>query len=266
MPVLGCARVVQRDRNVSRYLDAAMPLLDGDAAQALDALRAESPDAKKIRAFLRRHAVESPYGLPSPTEPRAWERELLALALKFAAFRPLGEWETATTRERNEHEQRVARLSRELAQALNEAPRPDYPPVFALFGDREARAIIEALPEDVRRTITGTPYGLIQYERLPGGVGAALASLGVAAPQYMPALLHSLVAFAEASTRGRKRDARPTASSANARVFARELVNYFEGRYRRKAYGIVAACIALKFPGLDPPPTESDIRKWCRTA
>lgn len=248
-------------------------------ADAIDLLCSSSPDAVKVQKWLKKHARKG-MGQHMRLLPNCedWEAELWLLSVKFYDFQPITVWEVASAKERDEHAYRVARLCRELASALEEDIRPYYPPALELFDSERAVDIIRGLQEGTAKALlAGTGYSLDSrngYKRgkpawfengEPGYRDPAsnLASrFHYPGLQQVSSLLRRLADYAEASPKQRKRDQRPTVTNRDARAFARELSDHFDLFFKRKPNEVIAACVALKFPELDPPPDEATIRKW----
>lgn len=245
-------------------------------ADALGLLLSSSPDAEKIRRWFKRHArpwMGKIYQHIGP-DCENWEIELWDLSQQFRYFYPLSAWERASTQERNARAMRVAKLARELAGALEEEPRPYYPIALDLFDPERAVDIIRALESpDAILNLTGySPGPGTGYARKdPGALellggwrnpATELANHFDSKPQELAPMLRRLADRAEAQAKKPKRDNRPNVPDADARVFAREITDFFEQGFGRRPNTIIAACVALKFPQLDPPPDEAVIRKW----
>lgn len=248
-------------------------------ADTIDLLCSSSPDAAKVQDWLKKHARKG-LGkiMRSMPDCEDWEAELWFLSVGFANFRPMGAWETACAEARLNHANRVATLCRELADTLDSDIRPYYPPALEFFEPERAVDIIRSLPKSTAEALlSGTGFSLDWrdgYERgkpdyLRNGLpqyrspGNKLASrFCYPGPQQVSSLLRRLADYAEASPKQRKRDQRPTVTNRDARAFARELSDHFDLFFKRKPNEVIAACVALKFPELDPPPDEATIRKW----
>lgn len=257
--------------------------------------------AQKVRQWFRRNAanrtVDSSF---MPSEPLSvWEKEVWLLKfLKFDCFQEMGDWEKAPKEGRTDHSWRVAKLARELADALEKPLKPYYPPVLALFDNERAVDLIRSLQQEkAENAIQGTGYLLIpedkndEYERTGEPfefiesdyqpqwgevIGKSIRDVLWLSPsatlsnqflspsaQRFPSLLRRLAAFAEYQENQEKRDKRTATGDPDARVFARELAEYFENIFQKVPYAVVAACVCLKFPRLDPCPDGDVVRKWC---
>ena len=253
-----------------------------DNAKNLALLLSSDPDAQKVRAWLTKH--------PGPGFGRNtayayqledWEGELWFLACVFGLSQPVKGWEIASTETRRKHAQRVAKLARALAEALEEEPQPfpNYPSVLAFFDDAPALKIIEFLPIKLAELLLdGTGYSLQgdRYERTsppthydkgqPQWESPAnkLARSLVNHPysQQFPSLLRQLADYAETRIHDQRHDYRPTVPGVDLRVFARHLALYFSIFSRKIPNEIIAACVRLRFPDFDPPPNEATIRAW----
>ncbi|MFO1351761.1 MAG: hypothetical protein U1F68_14255 [Gammaproteobacteria bacterium] len=123
----------ERSRYPNRWLDI---LASDGGAQTIIKRWCKNPRLR-IKAELppslaRAASIDGP--LPDGVKPREdWEVRLWFLANHFELYRELSGWETASFDERSAHSKRVARLARDLANALEETPRPHYPPALALL-------------------------------------------------------------------------------------------------------------------------------------
>jgi len=57
-------------------------------------------------------------------------------------------------------------------------------------------------------------------------------------------------------------DKRPSTGNPKARALARKLAGFLDANYSRTPNGLIASCVILTYPDLDPPPNEDTIRKW----
>lgn len=249
--------------------------------EELALLLSREPDAEKVRKWLKKHARPS-FGrvIMRDYQLEDWEAELWFLSLQFQNFWSIKEWEAASAETRRTHAQRVAKLARTLAEAIEEAPHPYYPPVLAFFDDGPALDILRALPEKWAASLLATTgYSLREgeyertgppayhYEGQPQWESPAknLAKSRVSNawhPQQFPSLLRRLADYAEAQRDTPKRDHRPHVPGADARAFARSLTEYFSLFFHKTPNEVIAACMSLRFSDLDSPPTKETIRAW----
>ncbi|MCC8991285.1 MAG: hypothetical protein LM514_01510 [Streptococcus sp.] len=239
-------------------------------------LLSEKPDAEKIRNWLKKNARK---GIGSQSNRNRlneecipctdWEADLLQLVNQFTTFESLKAWEKASGQDRFSHSKRVAKLARDLAKAIEEAPSPYYPPVLELFDEDRAANIIRALPS-AELLLGGTRYDrappMCFREGIPDYQNASYRLAGrfsFPEPQNLPSLLRNLADYAERKQHEPKRDQRPNTGQPDARAFARQLTDdYFDLFFKRTPNEVIAACVNLKFPDIDPPPDESTIREW----
>lgn len=204
-------------------------------------LLCENKDAKEIALWLQK---ESSW---------MWEDHAYFLCCRMHGFKPLSKWDSAPKEYKDNYSQRVARLARELAEALEEDIRPGDIPVLLYFDDDAALNLFNRLAASVGVKIN---------------VQANDASLLLAqetesyAPQKFPSLLRRLAQGMEYVATWEIRDKRPNTGQPNARTLARYLSEYFESTYKKTPNSVIAACVRLMLPEIDPPPGEEDIRQW----
>lgn len=248
-------------------------------AKAIGLLRSSSPDAAKVQDWLKKNARKG-IGQDMRLLPNCedWEAELWFLSFRFADFRPMGVWETACGKTRLNHANRVATLCRELADTLDSDIRPYYPPALEFFEPERAVDIIRSLPKSTAEALlsaTGFSLDLRNgYKRgkpewFENGEPGYRDPASILASRYsypesqkVSSLLRRLADYAEACPKKPKRDQRPSFPNQDARAFARELSDFFNLFFKKHPNEVIAACVALKFPELDPPPDEAAIRKW----
>lgn len=207
--------------------------------------------------------------MPEDVAPcQKWEANLILLANVFVEFKELTGWETAPAKYRNQHTWRVIKHARELANALEETPRPLYPTAIELFDEEIAAEIIKAMPEEeARYLLGGTRFDpdrlwMINEDGSPHYLSAAKNLASRFPSQELPTMLRRLAAIAEQKAKEPKRDYKPNQTYPNARTFARHLAEYFEQSYGYPFDHVIAACVYLKYPELDPPPNEDTVRGW----
>lgn len=136
--------------------------------------------------------------------------------------------------------------------APGEFVRDDFKPDFSdVMGDEPAYSKI---CED------GKQHDFFPLWRTPA---SALSSLFLAGqPQRVESVLRRLADYAELQSKKEKRDKRPFTGNANARVFAKELAWHFKTYFNKTPNEVIAACVILKFPSIEPVPNGEQIRKW----
>lgn len=210
-------------------------------AENLELLLSSNPDAVKVVEWLERN---------NDKKRNHFLQKIAFLADKLTSYKEIDAWEGAPMKDRISHSRRVTKLARELAAALDEDIRPTYPPALELFD--EERAI------DIMRALSSKWY----FGHL--STKAKKLSRRFLSPDYqrLQPMLKRLAIFSEEATKAEQRDKRPSFPNANARAFARQLAGYFKQFYDRTPNEIIAACVCLKFPEIDPVPDESTIRAW----
>ena len=249
-------------------------------ADTLTLLLSDTPDAQIIRKWLKANTREgigallnrNSLGKDKECFPCTdWEADLWYLMNQFVHFRSLGKWERAANSSRSKHSEKVARLARDLAKLLEKIPAPYYPPVLEFFDEDRAADIIRALPSELAELLlSGTRYdhappkcsrnGIPDYQNASYKLAGRFA---FPEPQNFPSLLKNLADYAEKKQHELKRDQRPKTGQPDARAFARQLADdYFKLLLNRRPNEVIAACVRLKYPDIDPPPDESTIREW----
>jgi len=249
------------------------------AAEPLEQLLSPSPYAQRVRDWIKKHARKGLGSIMrSMSECQDWEAELWFLSRQFLHFQPMGVWEKASAEERIKHSMKVANLARRLAVALNEDIRPYYPPALDLFDPERAVDIIRCLPSEQANSLLsctgfsidwrdgyerGSPAWYEDNEPKWESPAHSLSML-FCFPEYqkLSSMLKRLADHTEEQAREPKRDQRPSVPGADARAFARELANHFQLFFNLTPNEVIAACVAIKFPELDPPPDEATIRRW----
>ena len=249
-------------------------------AETLELLLSSSPEAKKVRVWLKRNARE--WVIEHSEFFRGcqpWEAELWHLSQLFMDFSLMGKWERASAQERATHSMKVAKLARQLANAIGEEIRPYYPPALEFFDDERAVDIIRRFGKQSAEALLSTTgysadsqdgyergkldcfdHGEPQWRRSPAH--ALASSLLFPQWQELSPMLRRLAEHAEQSLKEPKRDKRPNIPNADARAFARYLADDFKLFFGKTPNEVIAACVVLKFPNIDPPPDESTIRDW----
>lgn len=264
----------------------------------LELLASDDPEAAVVQDWCRK--TGNTKGFPerlttlaevynqNPAYPRdvspckEWEARLICIACWFFDFWELTPWETAPMEQRLNHSLRVATLARELANLLEENPRPLHPTALELFDEEHAVDIIRALPcSTAKALLAGTGYAHdwhpndgwhTQYRRddhdttyyRSNPAGNLSARFLHPEPQRLPSMLRRLAELATGFAKEKKRDTRPTSGEPNARAFARHLADSFKRQFDRTPNHVIAACVCLRFPDMDPPPNEDTIRTWRR--
>ena len=80
--------------------------------------------------------------------------------------------------------------------------------------------------------------------------------------QRISPVLRNLADCADRLSREERRDKRPLTGEADARVFARYISDHFHRFFGRTPNDVIAACVCLKFQGLEEPPNGDTIRAW----
>jgi len=199
--------------------------------------------------------------LPSDVQPpKKWESDLLTLAGIFEMFHELSPWERTVNEDRFRHSRKVAKAARELAEALEEPANPGYPPVFGLFDEDAAEEIIGLISDKM-------PPTLIRYTKLDPKEKKPLFplnwNLAIHLPhQKLPALLRRLAEFADEQCKEPRRDNKPNHGDANARAFGRHLATEFSRLFRCTPNDVIADCVMVRYPDIDPPVTGELVRRW----
>ncbi len=248
----------------------------------LELLISPSPDADKIRRWFKKNArqnIGSDLARSSGQNCEDWEYEIWFLSTKFSGFYPLDAWEITPAERRRSHAHHVSRLCHELADTLEEEPSPYYYPVLRFFDPERAIDIIRALEEPTAKALLGgTGYSLDWrdgYTRTgPPACWFADGNPAYFEPsdnlerrfsfkaQNFPSMLRRLADYAEACIEKPKRDQRPNFPNRDARAFARELANHFARFFDCRPLEVIASCVALMFPDLDPPPQKDLVSGW----
>lgn len=195
-------------------------------------------------------------------------------------FKPITKWESTSNELRKEHSARVARLAKELADAMEEDCAPDHPFALALFENESLARIAGHFNASSQQTVLNI---LDQEDDSDNATARAAYYISdgpmrltpipipdnykwptIHEPQALPPILRRLGEYAKAALHAPKRGARPKTKSPNARVFARELSDYFEEHFKETPRNVIAACVRIKFPEIDPPPGDVTIRDWLR--
>jgi hypothetical protein len=271
-----------------------------DQSRWLDLLTAHGAEQEIIQEWCRKYTAKRDVldrlvdGLnarrPETVLPcERWEAALYQIAGWFGEFRELSSWEAAPSEQRSAKAEKIAKLARELADELEESPRVDFIsemslstvmginpnlssdnlPVLALFDDERAVDIIRSMPEPTAvELLDGTGYsvdrktGYDPTEHFTSPAAILAAHFCYPEPQELPSILRRLADYAAKSTDRPRRNHRPNAGNANARVFAKYLATNFRIMFRRKPDDVIAACVALRYPDPDNPPNGDTIRSW----
>jgi hypothetical protein len=164
-----------------------------------------------------------------------WEERLLEIAHWFGVFDENeyhAFWGLASFDKRKSHANRVARLANELSAAMEEDICPEYFPIEQYFKKNN-------LPIDEINSLT---LQFIDFN--------------------MPKILRTLADIAPKKLRERRREERPRTGKKYAVIFAKYMANQFELVFKKIPNDVIAACVCLKYPEIDPPPNEDTIRDW----
>jgi len=254
----------------------------------LDVLRRDGPEQTMIQRWCKKnklvpdeegyldsmarfHGQPNVDPIPGDVLPcEEWEGNLIEIACLFNGFQELSEWETTTGNKRQKHHARVSKLARELAALLVQKPHPDYPAVMEFFDEDKSAAIIDMMTAENKRIILpGTIYGDQKY--LPVGEAGKTEPINTSHrlvewiwgnTQQWPSLLNRLADFSDDKSKEQRRISRPQTGNPNARAFALYLSSSFKSTYDCTPNEVIAACVYLKYPDLDPPPNADTIRDW----
>lgn len=260
------------------------------------ALLDNSEDGLIVRTWLQVHARPGFSRITAAYRLEDWERAAVALVLiPFELTPAYTARERLPSKDRRKRARSVARLARELAKKLANEAAPGCPEVLALFDPDRALDMLREL--DLRWSgslIERTGYSRHRnggYERREKRVdpdnGAALSWSDPADElarhflrsrlpdefQTLPSLLERLAEIMEkVDVWPANRLARPNANPGHedAMVFAAELDNYFRRNFEvddDKTYEmdkVIAACVRIRAPDLDPAPVAEEVRSWLR--
>jgi hypothetical protein len=252
---------------------------DEQYIESLKQLLSSTPAAENIRNWFKKYFAEH------------WEPSLLYFSHEYDNFYPMTPWERMSNEMRVRVVRRHTQILRELAADLNTGFCPDYPPVLEFFDPERAIDIIRALPEDIAKNVlqnsgyspdpeTGyarqyfslmAPKPSERFYNPAVRLAYLFSSPSARQAQELAPIFERLADYAENSINEPKRDRRSNSGNADARAFARQLAEYFKKpRYYRNLdcqipNTLIADCVTLKFPDLDPPPDDKTIRDWCRT-
>jgi hypothetical protein len=152
-------------------------------------------------------------------------------------------------------------LANELADTLDKEVSPHFPSALYFLDEEVAHDIVKCAPEkwpsfsEIEEEM-GEELALTEEELAHSLLFEAIEE------QEFSHMLRRLVSYIEDELYLGKRDTRPSVGNVNARNFARHMSEYFKSEHGTTPNGIIAACVRLKFPELDPPPGEDDIRQW----
>lgn len=264
-----------------------------------EALLANTPDARKVRNWVKKHARPALGEIHRVLICRSiedWEVEIEKLvSFQFERFMPVSKRELTPQDKLDEKTRAMANKARALASDLEQF-EPLCPSVLAFFDAERAVDIIRALPpERAKFRLINTGYSTDRgdgyqhtSEVIPGltiwsGPAESLAREfgdwvwppddNLPTPQLFPSLLRRLAAYIEAnaaqpSRLPRKKKPKETpnqdADWADSRVFARELAWFFMNSYGERPWAVMAALVSIRFPDMEDPPDARTIRGWCR--
>jgi len=184
----------------------------------------DSTPARTVQRWIARHARA---GIGNGAPDALEELERLAAWMQLPAG--VSPWQAAPAEWRSEHTARVARLARELADALEEPeglPLPELPAL--LDPDKAPRVRLHGLCE-----------------------------------QTVPALLRNLAAYAQRQAHPPAADPRPKSGPVVARTFVRNVAApYFLASFGKQPPAVLAALVTLRFPGTRAEPET--VRDWLR--
>ena len=239
-----------------RYIDYYYEA-DGWAKDEAELFLSDGAEQNKIKAWCKKNPREdlaernnSRLTLDGVAPCEGWEASLIQVIFDYGNTGELSEWSLASAEQRKAHTVKVARLARQLADALTEEPHPYYPPVTRLLEENFVQKIVNLIPEKERKYLAvgdRSPYTILGLytER-----------------QYLPSVLRKLADHAEKELRKGKSIARPNTGHANSRAFALHMASCFNSGWKKTPNEIIAACVCLKYPELENPPNADTIRDW----
>lgn len=270
----------------------------GEVAGWYEALLADTPGARDVRDWLKKHARP---GIGRTCRelfyPNAedWEAEIhLIVMFHFQQFIPVSKRELIPQDKLGEKTLAIANKARALASDLEQL-EPWGPSVLAFFDDERAVDIIRALPpkramlllfntgyskdrgdgyQRTREVIPGLKMWSGPAESLAGEFGdRAWHHDNLPTPQLFPSLLRRLAEYieknaAQPSRLSRKKKPKGTPSQdadwADSRVFARELAGLFMKSYGERPWTVLATLVSIRFPDMGDPPDARTIEDLCR--
>lgn len=220
---------------------------------------------------------------PAPFQAEEWELKINQLAICFDEFPEPKEWVMASSKQRKRHIDKVSKLAFALAEAMEEEPHLGYSDPTRFYDWERAREFVDVAEapvvdmvsnteelHDFLRSYDGDRFkhveisndgGLMRSKQLLDRID--LSRIWRGGGQTVPSLLRNLGFFAMMQGEMEVELKRPNVAGADARLFATTLAEQCFRRYFDLVPNdVIAACVALRFPGLDSFPEESDIRKW----
>jgi len=152
----------------------------------------------------------------------------------------LDSWGKLNSEERKKKAVKVAKLARQLANELQDFPKPEIPLALSLVDNMDAMAILHAI---------------FYSDALPSSKSF----------EFNP-VLEALADFADTAPNVRRLDARPNTGTPEARILCRQLAEAFLKNDLRPSHTIIAAAIILAFPNLDTPPNSDTVRDWLKSS
>ena len=156
-------------------------------------------------------------------------------------------WEFASSSKRKAHANRITRLANELAAAIEEDIHPPFFPVNHYFDEDHPnfrkQQCFSYEPDNLEiQTVIYKFSGIYQHR--------ILFTIDKAFPQ----ILRLLARRTQNKLKIPARDTRPNTGNVDARIFAKYLARQFISTFNRIPNDVIAACVCLKYPDIDPPP------------
>lgn len=257
-----------------------------------EALLADTPGARKVRNWLKRHPRPNLGGLRGMSggqDCADWECEIWGLvSVHFVMAKPVSARERAGKEKRTSTATTAAKKARALAEYLASEAGPPIPSVLALFGTDRAVDIIRAMPPERGRSLLRlTGYSADPHDgyrrtknpvyfedgtrsawqdpaaNLARHFGGAWGSAEAA--QLFPDLLHKLADYIEANSgEPAPRLKNPNAHWADARAFAHQLADHFQTVHGYQPKPVIAALVVIKHPDLAKKVDPETIKNWLK--
>lgn len=239
----------------AKFLEAKLAFLERNKQsqpyKILSRICSGDPQHKKIIKWFQKHAREEIIKIFSGNEgssmPEAWEVEVWLLLINlFFAPDELLEWHRVPTANH-------AKTLKQHAEALRQLAESSFllPPIFLFFPDELAASVIEDLPP---------LQGIISKEeqaknslRIDSQITSAPETLNhwflfyQGSDRSTQAVLQNMANYLEQKALRNKIDARPNTGDVKARIFAKDLLKYFQDTFGNFSYGVIAECTNLKF-------------------
>lgn len=258
-----------------------------------EALLADTPDARKVRDWFKKHGRPNLGGLrrmSGDQDCEDWEAELFSLVKDcFLRSWPVTELERQPKSYRQRKAATAAAHARALAKALDDIAGPPIPSVLSLFDPERAVDIIRALPSKAaKELLAGTGYSVDPkggYQRteddeyfrdhvrlnwaepawrLANYFQGTPTHAGTTdpPPQLLPSILLRLSQEIEWASVQPPRLPRPNGGNADAIAFARLLARHFQHTHGVSPCKEIAALVVIKYPDTVHP-GERTIQEWC---